>query len=42
LALETPDSTLIIDDYRARKAAEKLEINYTGTVGVVIKQRLPE
>src|SRR4051812_15242498 len=37
LALETPGSTLIVDDYRARKAAEKLGINYTGTIGVIIK-----
>jgi predicted nucleic acid-binding protein len=27
LALETPDSTVILDDYRARKVAEKLKIN---------------
>lgn len=40
LALETPDSTVIIDDYRARKAAEKLGINYTGTIGVIIKAKL--
>lgn len=40
LALETPDSTLIIDDYRARKVAEKLGMNYTGTVGVIIKAKI--
>jgi predicted nucleic acid-binding protein len=40
LALESPDSTLIIDDYKARKLAEKLELRYTGTIGVVIKAKL--
>lgn len=40
LALETPDSTIIIDDYRARKIAEKLKLNYTGTIGVIIKAKL--
>ncbi len=40
LALETVNSTIIIDDYRARKVAEKLGINYTGTIGVIIKAKL--
>lgn len=40
LALETPDSTLIIDDYKARRIAERLGISYTGTIGVIIKARL--
>jgi predicted nucleic acid-binding protein len=40
LALESPDSTIIIDDYKARKLAEKLELRYTGTIGVVIKAKL--
>ena len=26
LALETPDSTIILDDYKARKIAEQLDI----------------
>ena len=30
LALETPDSTVILDDYKARKIAEKLGIVFTG------------
>ena len=34
LALEIPESTVILDDYKARKIAEKLGIAYTGTVGV--------
>lgn len=40
LALETPDSTLILDDYKARKIAEHLGLSYTGTIGVIIKAKL--
>jgi predicted nucleic acid-binding protein len=40
LALETPDSTVILDDYRARKIAEQLGVSYTGTFGVIIKAKL--
>ncbi len=40
LALETPDSTVILDDYKARKIAEQLRLNYTGTIGVNIKAKL--
>ena len=40
LALETPDSTIILDDYKARKIAAQLDINYTGTIGVIIKAKL--
>jgi predicted nucleic acid-binding protein len=40
LALETPDSTLILDDYKARKIAEQLGLSYTGTIGVIIKAKL--
>ena len=40
LALEIPESTVILDDYKARKIAEKLGIAYTGTVGVIIKAKL--
>ena len=40
LALETPDSTLILDDYRARKVAEKLKLNFTGTIGVIIRAKI--
>lgn len=40
LALETPNYTVILDDYRARKVAEKLELNYTGTIGVIIKAKI--
>lgn len=40
LALETSDSTIIVDDYRARKLAEKPGINYTETIGVIITAKL--
>ena len=40
LALELPNSTVILDDYKARKIAEQLGINYTGTIGVIIKAKL--
>lgn len=40
LALETPESIIILDDYRARKVAERLKLNYTGTIGVIIKAKL--
>ena len=40
LALETPDSTVILDDNKARKIAEQLGINITGTIGILIKAKL--
>ena len=40
LALETPNSTLILDDYKARKVAENLGLNFTGTIGIIIKAKL--
>jgi predicted nucleic acid-binding protein len=40
LALETPNSTVILDDYKARKIADQLRIPYTGTIGVIIKAKL--
>ena len=40
LALETPDCTLILDDYKARRIAEQLRLTYTGTIGVIIKAKL--
>lgn len=40
LALETANCTLILDDYKARKIAEQLQISYTGTIGVLIKAKL--
>jgi len=40
LALETPDSTIIIDDIKARKIADQLGLAYTGTIGVIIKAKI--
>lgn len=38
LALENPKSTVILDDYKARKVAE-LGLDITGTIGVIIKAK---
>lgn len=40
LALETPCSTVILDDYKARKIAAHLGITFTGTMGLIIKAKL--
>ena len=40
LALEMPKSTLILDDFKARKIAQQLGIPFTGTIGVIIKAKL--
>ena len=40
LALDISDSTVILNDYKARKIAEQLGITYTGTIGVIIKAKL--
>ncbi len=37
LALETEFSLLVIDDLKARKAADKLLLRYTGTLGIIYK-----
>jgi predicted nucleic acid-binding protein len=42
LALEKPGSTVILDDYKARKIAERLGVNFTGTLGVIIKAKLKD
>ncbi len=39
LALETNDSLLILDDQKARKLAERLNLKYTGTLGVLLKAK---
>lgn len=40
LALETENSTVILDDYKARQIADKLGIIYTGTIGVIVKAKI--
>ncbi|MEO8233206.1 MAG: DUF3368 domain-containing protein [Ignavibacteriota bacterium] len=39
LALEINHSTLIIDDFKARKIAEQLGLKITGTLGVLLKAK---
>jgi len=38
--METPDSTIILDDFKARKVADRFGLNITGTIGVIIKAKL--
>jgi predicted nucleic acid-binding protein len=40
LALETTNSTVILDDYKARKIAQRLGLSFTGTIGVIVKAKL--
>lgn len=40
LAIETPNSTIILDDFKARKIAAQLGISYTGTIGIIVKAKL--
>jgi len=39
LALEMTDPILILDDWKARKIAERLGLSVTGTLGVIIKAK---
>ena len=40
LSLEIPDSIIILDDYKARKTAEALNLKFIGTIGLIIKAKL--
>jgi predicted nucleic acid-binding protein len=40
LALEIPESLVILDDYKARRVGEKLGLLITGTIGVIISAKL--
>lgn len=40
LAMETPNSIMILDDIKARKIATQLGLVYTGTIGVIVKAKL--
>ena len=40
LALEIPDSLLILDDIKARKIASQLGLSITSTLGIIIKAKL--
>jgi len=39
LAMETENSTIIIDDLKGRKVAGKLRLKITGTIGVLLKAK---
>ena len=39
LSLEEGNSLLILDDSKARKLAAKLDLSYTGTLGVILKAK---
>ena len=39
LAMEKETALLILDDWKARKLALKLNLNYTGTLGVFLKAK---
>lgn len=39
LALETADNTVILDDWKARRLAERLGLSVTGTLGVIIRAK---
>ena len=39
LAVENDDIVIILDDLKARKIAQKLNLKITGTIGVLIKAR---
>jgi predicted nucleic acid-binding protein len=40
LAIETQNSILILDDFKARKIAKNLGLTFTGTIGIIIKAKL--
>lgn len=39
LAMENPNSMLILDDLKGRKEAKKLNLKYTGTLGILVKAK---
>ncbi|MCF0054182.1 DUF3368 domain-containing protein [Dyadobacter sp. CY356] len=40
LAFEIPDSTIILDDLKARKVTRNLGLQITGTIGVIVNAKL--
>ena len=40
LAMETPQSLIILDDLKARVVAKQLGILITGTIGIIVKAKL--
>jgi predicted nucleic acid-binding protein len=39
LALENTSTLLILDDWKARTLAKKLDLNFTGTLGIFLKAK---
>jgi predicted nucleic acid-binding protein len=39
LALETPGSILIIDDLKGRKVASEMDLNYSGSFGLLLRAK---
>lgn len=39
LALETNESVLILDDYRARRIAANLGLDFIGTIGIIVRAK---
>jgi predicted nucleic acid-binding protein len=39
LALETSENIIILDDWKARKLAERLGLSVTGTLGVIVRAK---
>lgn len=39
LAMESAPCLLVLDDQKARKAAQRLNLNYTGTLGIFLKAK---
>ena len=39
LAMESEPSLLVLDDNKARKVARRLNLNYTGTLGIFLKAK---
>ena len=39
LAMEIENCTIILDDYKARKVAQKLNISITGPIGIIVKAK---
>jgi hypothetical protein len=39
LYFDLPNAILILDDYKARKTAEKLNMKYTGTFGILLRAK---
>jgi predicted nucleic acid-binding protein len=39
LGIETPNCSIVLDDLKARKIAETLKLDFTGTLGILVKAK---